>query len=538
MNEGNATIEYYIYTRKSTESEDKQVLSIDSQTDELKKIARDNKIRVKAIESEAHSAKAPGRPAFNKMIKEIEAGKAQGLLVWHANRLSRNSVDTGLIIYLLDIGKLKEVRTPGQIFRDNPNDKFLLNLFCSQAKLENDNKGEDVKRGLRTKVQAGVYPAPAPVGYLNDKYAEKGNKTILPDLEKFDTVRKMWDLMLTGTYTVPQLLNLINKEWGFKMPSTKKFPGGKLMSRNTLYHIFSSPFYYGSFEYPLGSGNWIKGIHKQMITEEEYDKIQVLLGRKGRPRPKSHIFDFTGMMRCGECGGSITAEEKFKRPQNGKVHRYIYYHCTKRKNPDCSQGSIEADELKKQIRGTIESLRIPPEFHTFAMKWFRQQNEKESTGRNAVLSTQQTAYALCLKKIDGYMDMRAAQLIGDEEYNTKMAVLKKEKAHLEELLNDTGDRVNRWLKVGDEMCVFVRDAIEKFNTGGLEIRKGILATLGQNLILKDKILRIDLENSLLPMKIVSKEVIKIHRRLEPRKTPIEQKELERLYSKNPVMLPG
>jgi len=140
MNEGNATIEYYIYTRKSTESEDKQVLSIDSQTDELKKIAHDNKIRIKGIESEAHSAKAPGRPVFNKMIKEIEAGKAQGLLVWHANRLSRNSVDTGLIIYLLDIGKLKEVRTPGQIFRDNPNDKFLLNLFCSQAKLENDSR--------------------------------------------------------------------------------------------------------------------------------------------------------------------------------------------------------------------------------------------------------------------------------------------------------------------------------------------------------------------------------------------------------------
>src|SRR3989338_5815213 len=98
----------------------------------------------------------------------------------------------------MDEGKLLEVRTPSQTFRNTPNDKFLLNLFCSQAKLENDNKGEDVKRGLRAKVQAGISPAPAPVGYLNDKYAERGNKTVIVDQERFETVRRMFDLMLTG----------------------------------------------------------------------------------------------------------------------------------------------------------------------------------------------------------------------------------------------------------------------------------------------------------------------------------------------------
>ncbi len=525
-------IEYFVYPRKSSEQEDRQVASIDSQIRELNDVAKNDKLSVVATLEESHSAKHPGRPIFNKMVEGIEKGEANALLVWNASRISRNSIDTGKIIYLFDIGKLLEVRTPSQVFRNTPNDKFLLNLFCSQAKLENDNKGEDVKRGLRARLQAGVFPSRAPVGYMNDKYAERGTRTILVDPERFDTVRRMFDLMLTDNYTVAQMFRLVTKEWKF---NTRK---GGLIGRNTLYNTFSNSFFYGSFEYPLGSGNWVNGIHKPMITPEEYDKLQIILGKKGKPRPKSHIFDFTGMIRCGECNGNVTAIEKYKYQKNGNVHRYIYYYCSRRVAPTCSQRcSVEAQKLNEQINEKIESLRIPPEFHTYAMKWFRQQNEKEAGSRNAVLKTQQTAYNLCLKKIDGYMDMRASQLIEDDAYKAKIAPLKKEKAQLEELLGDTGDRVNKWLSIADELCVFIRDATEKFNKGTIGVRKSILSALGQNLLLKDRILQIDLENSLFPMETVSSEVSKIHKRLEPRKTKVTQEQLEALYDKNPLLQP-
>ncbi|HWA64411.1 MAG TPA: recombinase family protein, partial [Candidatus Paceibacterota bacterium] len=353
----------------------------------------------------------------------------------------------------------------------------------------------------------------------------------LPDPERFDTVRRMFDFMLTGNYNPMQILKIVNEEWKFRTPS------GKKLGRSTLYYIFSRPFYYGMFEYPIGSGNWVKGIHKPMITEEEYDRIQFLLGRKGRPRPKSHVFDFTGMMRCGECGCAITAEEKFKKQQNGKIHHYIYYHCTKKKNP-CTQGSIETDILEDQIEDAILSLRIPPEFHTFGLKWFRNEFAKESVGRNAVVDTQQKAYKLCLKKIDGLIDMRATGLIDDSDFNTRIAPLKREKAQLEELAIDTGDRVNQQIAIADEMLQFVRDAASKFNNGSLEVRKGILSTLGQNLILKDRILTIDTDKSLIPMEKVSAEVLAIHKRLEPRKKKATQEELERLYARSPRLLPG
>ena len=529
MKNDNIKIKYFVYPRKSSEQEDRQVASIDSQIRELGDMAKNDKLSIVATLEESHSAKHPGRPVFNKMVERIEKGEANGLLVWNASRISRNSIDTGKIIYLFDIGKLLEVRTPSQVFHNTPNDKFLLNLFCSQAKLENDNKGEDVKRGLRGRILAGVFPGRSPTGYMGDKYAERGTKKNRVDPERFDTVRRMFDLILTGSYTVVELYRIITKEWKFK--TLKGVPIGK----STFYKIFSNPFYYGTFEYPLGSGNWVKGEYKPMITEEEYDQIQYLLGRKGRPRPKNHIFDFPGMIKCGECRGTVIVEEKWKHQKNGNVHHYVYYRCSKRITPNCSQGCLEIGEMNKQINKKIAELWIPPEFNIYALKWFRKENEKEAGSRNAVLKTQQAGYTLCLKKIDGYMDMRAAQLIGDDEYNAKIAPLKKEKAQLEELLGDTGERVNKWLSIGDEMLAFIKDAIDKFNNGTVPIRKGILSTLGQNLLLKDRILQIDLENSLFPMISISSEVSKIHKPLEPRKTQMKQEDYEALYDQNPLV---
>ena len=306
-------------------------MSIESQRKELWDVAKRENLKVVELIEESHSAKKLGRPKFAELIAKMESGFANGLLVWNASRISRNSVDTGRIVYLMDEKKLFEVRTPSQTFHDTPNDKFLLNLFCSQAKLENDNKGEDVKRGLRTKCEKGLYPAPAPTGYKNNKYEERGNKQIYPDPDRFDLVRKMADTMLTGLYSAPAVRRMATNDWGFRMPS------GKPMSINTMYYIFTNPVYYGMFEYPKGSGLWYKGTYKALMTPEEYDKIQVILGRKGKPRPKTHIFAFTGLMRCGECGAMITAEEKIKRQKNGNTHRYIYYHCTKRIDKRCTQ---------------------------------------------------------------------------------------------------------------------------------------------------------------------------------------------------------
>ncbi|MEI6843215.1 MAG: recombinase family protein [bacterium] len=523
---------YGNYCRKSTESEDRQVLSIDSQIDEGKRIADSLGIKIKPeyLLSESKSAKVSGKRAkFSQMLSMIESGEINAVIVWHADRLSRNAMDSALLIDLIDKGKLIEIVTPAQTFKNTPLDKFMFMFQCSQAKMENDKKGVDVQRGLHKKASLGMYPAPAPIGYKNDKYAEKGNKVPLVDEERFPLVRKMIDLMLTGNYTVADIWRIAKNEWSFTMPS------GKKISRATVYRIFSNPFYYGRYEYPLRSGKWYDAIHTPMMTAEEYDKLQFLLGKKGKPRPKTHIFDFTGMMRCGECGASITAETKIKKQKNGNIHSYVYYHCTKRVNPNCTQGSIEEKELKKQITTEIKSIEIPPEFHSYAMKWFKKENEKEVDGRNAVIKANEKAYKACLAKIDGLTDMRAGGEISAEEFAERKIKFLAEKKQLDNLFGDTSKRVDRWLNTADEMLTFIEGAKYKFDTGTIETRRSILSTLGSDLILKDKILSIDIEKSLFPIKRVSKTLGKIKERLEPVKNGDKQRDFDRLCSQNLVM---
>lgn len=532
MKEDVMKIKYILYARKSSEQEDRQVLSIDSQTDELKSLAQKSSITITDIRTEAFSAKAPGRPIFSQMLDDVQSGKAQGIIVWNPDRLSRNSMDTGRLIYLFDLGKLQEIITPSQVFKNTPNDKFLLNLLCSQAKLENDNKGINVKRGLRAKCERGIYPAPAPTGYLNDRYAERGNKTVQPDPERFDIIRKIFNLMLTGNYTVPRLVEIATKELNLRMPT------GRPIARNTLYYTFTNPLYYGSFEYPLRSGNWYKGIHKPMINMEEYDKVQELLGRKGRPRPKTHIFAFTGMMTCTGCGSAITAEEKTKHQQNGNTHHYIYYHCTKRKNPNCTERCIEEKKFKEQVAEMLDETNIPHEFHVWAMKWFRNENEKDLGSLANARTNQHAEFKRCMKKISNIIDMRAAEEINEEEFRIKKSELLKDKHRLEELMNDNGDQLEKLLAKAEKIFNFAETAKAGFATGNSEQCKRILADLGSNLQLHDRKLSITIEKPLVILKPVAKEVRAIHASLEPRKNEVTTEELEHLYTQLSAKLRG
>lgn len=560
---------YFIYCRKSSESEDRQVLSIESQVKELTNSA--NKLNLELIGhllTESKSAKVTGRPVFNSMLERIEAGEANSILVWHPDRISRNPYDSARIIGLIDAGKLLEVSTPSQKFTNTPIDKFMLGFLMMQAKFENDNKGENVKRGLKTKAEKGWLPSGAKPGYMNDKYAEKGNKTVKKDPIRFPLIRKAWDMMLTGLYSPPQILRKLNDEWGYRTPKHKRI-GGKPMCRSMIYQVFTDPFYYGEFEYPAGSGIWHKGKHQAMITKDEFDKVQILLGRKGRAKPKTHQFFATGLIRCGECGAMITAEEKwqiicsnckFKFASQNKescpkcqtpveeivnptILHYTYYHCTKRINPHRTQGSIRQENLEQQIENLLSKIQISERFKEWAIKYLNEVNDNETNDRNAVLGSLQETYGDCLKRIDNLLKLKISpqntdgSLISDDEFKKQKAALSKEKASLEEKLNDTGYRVTKWLELAEKTFDFACHTKYRFNNGDLQTKKEILLGLGQNLLLKDKTVLVELERPLHFIEKAVQEESTISARLEPSKKPIVKGNLEDYWAKNPSLLP-
>jgi len=232
------------------------------------------------------------------------------------------------------------------------------------------------------KLNAGWQTGVAPLGYLNDKE----NKIIIKDPERFNLVRKMWDLMLTGNYTPPKILDIANNEWGFRTRKFKRI-GGRPLSRSGIYKIFTSLFYAGIIE---NAGVQYQGAHEPMITLEEYDRVQILLGRKGKPRPKHHEFAFTGSIRCGVCGCLYTAETKRKLLRSGEIREYTYYHCTRRTTKiKCDQRyNIRAEDLDLMIEKEIEKYTILPEFLEWALEGLNKKNDKEIEDRTKVYEMQ------------------------------------------------------------------------------------------------------------------------------------------------------
>ena len=230
---------------------------------------------------------------------------------------------------------------------------------------------------MEGKAERGWLPSRAPMGYLNDKL----QMIIYEDPERFTLVRKMWDMMLTGNYTVPKLLGIVNNEWGFRTPKTKR-DGGKELSLSGIYRIFTNIFYTGNF---MWSRKLYQGNHKIMITAEEYDRVQIILGRKGKPRPKTHEFSYTGLIRCGVCGSLFTAYEKTKLTGNG-IKTYVYYACNrKKKGVKCDQVKpVTLKEIEDQIDFELERNTISPKFKDWAVEILNRDNDKEIQERTVI----------------------------------------------------------------------------------------------------------------------------------------------------------
>ncbi len=347
-----AKVRYCLYARKSTESDEKQALSIDSQVKEMLQIAEREDLEIVDIRRESHSAKASGqRPVFNELIKDLNAGRYTGILTWAPDRLSRNAGDLGTLVDLMDEKKLHQIKTYGQSFENSPNEKFLLMILCSQAKLENDNKSINVRRGLRTRCEMGLWPAPAPMGYLNEKRADRKGYVCI-DPERGHIIKKMFEKVAYEKWSGKKIYHWLKFELNFKTPN-----GNKGLTLSNIYLLLQNDFYYGSFEYPRKSGLWYKGKHEALITKELFDLVQQQV-KSQIIRVEDKEFAFTKLMVCGLCSSGISADEKFKKQKNGNVHRYIYYGCTKSKDKHCKCGYINEDELIEQFVQLIEKIDL------------------------------------------------------------------------------------------------------------------------------------------------------------------------------------
>ncbi len=329
---------YFLYTRKSTEDEERQIMSIEAQLVELAEVAKRENIEIVEKFIESKSAKKPGREVFNKMMEKVHNFKEPvGILAWHPDRLARNSVDGGQIIYCIDTNKIASLRFPTFWFEPTPQGLFMLQVAFGQSKYYSDNLSENVKRGFRQKLRRGEWCSHAPFGYVNNPKT----RNIEPDETKTRIIKKAFEEFATGKYNLRTISERLSF-WGSVSRS------GKLLCKAVIQRMLTNKAYIGIIE---RSGESFEGSFPAIVSKATFDQVQQVLKLRAKPRhsKKSHGFPFVGLFRCGECGAMITAQYAKK--------TYRYYRCTKRLGA-CSQKYLSETELVEQLKQELSKVAL------------------------------------------------------------------------------------------------------------------------------------------------------------------------------------
>ena len=469
---------FFLYARKSTDVEDKQVLSIEAQLTELREYAKREDIIISAEVVEKQSAKYIGRPLFNKMLDEIE--KVGGnILAWNPDRLARNSVDGGRVIYLLDTGKLASLKFPTFWCDNTGQGKFMLNMAFGQSKYYVDSLSENTKRGLRQKVRNGEYPTLAPVGYINDSRI----KSVIVDRKKAKIIKQAFELYVKGNQRLEDIANFLAK----KNIISKR---GNIIHKSRATSILSNPFYTGLFRY---GGELHEGKHEPIISKKLFDQAQEMLKLRGKPdrKAKNEPQSFCGLISCASCGMMITGEYKVKKQKNGNVHEYIYYHCTKKnKSVKCKEPCIRQEELSNQLSSIIQKVSLPKdwaeELNRIALEDHKNSAQFLTAGVKEKEEKIQNIKIKLERLLTGYLD----QDIEKEIYRAEKSKLLFSKKSLEEEIISLSHKQNAWLEPFQNW-VKVAQGLDKIAFDTDLFAKKVVAKeiFGSNLLLGEKTVR-------------------------------------------------
>src|ERR1035437_5755261 len=455
----NQTRKFFIYTRKSTDTEDRQVRSISDQLAELKELAVKEQIEVIDIFVEKQTAKAPGRPVFNEMLLRIDANEASGILAWHPDRLARNSVDGGKIIYLLDTGKIAELKFPTFWCDTTPQGKFMLSIAFSQSKYYVDNLSENIKRGHRNKVKEGIWPQMSPIGYVNVK-----GGGIIPHTGLAPLVKKTFEAYATGNFTLREVRDKFNG-LGLKRKS------GRELAVSNYQKLLKNPIYTGLMRY---NGEIFEGKHEPIITKKLFDSVQEVMSRKSKPHSKGlKPYIYRGFFRCGECGCFITTEQQ-------KGHNYL--RCTKRKNP-CTQKYVREELITSQIQEEIKKVSLPLDW----LSWKIEENKKDQSSEiqsSEIFSEKiKNEISLLDAKMEKLMTAYLESALSLEEYrDAKSAMVNSKQLLKEKLLNFEKKSHNRF----ELTEKFLKFNMELANDRTNEENTHLFKKVGSNFQIKDR----------------------------------------------------
>src|SRR3989344_4816972 len=457
-------MKYVVYVRKSSESEDRQVLSIEAQLAELQEYSAKEKLDIVASFCEAKTAKEPGRMKFAEMLAILESGKADGIISWHPDRLARNSEDGGKIIHFLDRGLIKSLKFPTFWFEPTPQGLFMLNIAFGQSKYFVDNLRENVKRGLRQKIRNGVWPSWAPVGYTNNPKT----RGIDVDSDKAPKVKRLFEMYATGAYTLHSLANWC-KENGLRGNL------GKEIALSNVQSILQNIFYIGFMKY---GGEIHEGQHEPLISKKLFDTCQEVMAKRGRVHElHKNDFTFLGFLKCASCGCSITAEKQ-------KGHNY--YRCTKKKGICQEKHYLREEALTEQIISYLQKVSLSSQDTEKVLAALDSEQDKARESAQSEVSILKEQLSQVEVKLQKLLDVYLADALSTEEYAAKKQSLLSQKMSLSEKITDFETKGLSWLEPAREFVKSLNQATNLLSSPNPTAMTKFLKNIGSHHILRNR----------------------------------------------------
>ncbi len=406
-------MKYIIYCRKSTDTEDKQVLSLESQENELLRLAQTHNLEVVEIFKESKSAKSEGRHVFNQVLEKIKKGKADGIICWKLDRLARNFIDGGKIIDLLQKGEIKEIRTYEGVHLPSDN-VLMLAVNFGMANQYIRDLSANVKRGNRAKLERGEWPNHAPFGYINDK----ATKTVKIDKKLAPYVIRAYELYVTGSYTLKEIANVLYKE-GVRTKT------GNKVGKNQIHRFFINKFYCGLME---RDGKTYQGKHKPIISLSLFNKAQEVLHGRKHPHPRKYFYSAQGFLKCASCDCALTVDT-----QKG----FQYYYCTNGKGICVSHKKyMRSEYVDSLLANLFQELRFDEELIEISYEAYKARNgEKLAYAENSTETLQNELNSLLEKELalaDGY----SSKIIREEVYRLKIKEIENKRVEIKQQIKE------------------------------------------------------------------------------------------------------
>ncbi len=459
--------QYFGYIRVSTVKQGEHGVSLQQQREAIERYAQRNNSEVVQWFEEQETAAKRGRPVFNQMMKLLRRGKARGVIIHKIDRSARNLRDWADLGELIDQGVEVCFANESLDLRSRGG-RLSADIQAVVAADYIRNLREETIKGFYGRLKQGLYPMPAPLGYLDMGQGQP--KALDPKVAPL--IRKAFELYGSTRFNSETLASEMT-HLGLRSRS------GKVLEADKLTRMFSNPFYMGLIRIKRTNETY-SGAHQPLISKSLFDRVQDVLHGRLNTRAQRHDFLFRRRLNCGQCGIRLV----------GETHKgFVYYRCQSR---DCPTTAVREEVMETAVLQRFEEIGLSDDERRYIECELRKFKEEDANHQEEAIAALRLKLGQIEERLNRLTDAYIDRVLEKDAFEARKNALLMERKDLEENLAgwSSGGRL-----ASEELAHFLeraRGAYSAYKVGNVDEKRELVDSLTSNRILNGKLPEITL----------------------------------------------